>query len=244
MDISMPRDFPANDFRAFGLAARNFFPKILSDEALNDPLERLRHFTWAWQAVRYRYRLSFECSEEFRSLIVNASDSWRKGDVDEELAYKLERRIYVFFVSGLSVFESLGFCLYFLGNRLQPTGFSDVANPKKITLAATTKGFEVSFPQATITQRLTELSKQPEFTALEGLRNILVHRLPGRRSVQSWGTVLPDGTYEPTLEETWYMPGSNEKLTLDEEMLQRHLHAEILGMVIEKVLLNAESPDS
>jgi hypothetical protein len=82
MDISMPRDFPANDFRAFGLAARNFFPKILSDEALNDPLERLRHFTWAWQAVRYRYRLSFECSEEFRSLIVNARESWRKGDVD------------------------------------------------------------------------------------------------------------------------------------------------------------------
>lgn len=171
------------------------------------------------------YRLSFECSEEFRSLIVNASESWRKGDVDEELAYKLERRIYVFFVSGLSVFESLGFCLYFLGNRLQPIGFSDVANPKKITLAATTKGFEASFPQATITQRLTELSKQPEFTALEGLRNILAHRLPGRRSVQSWGAVLPDGTYEPTLEETWYMPGSNEKLTLDEKMLQRHLQA-------------------
>lgn len=225
MDISMPRDFPANDFRAFGLAARNFFPETLSDEDLDDPLERRRQFTWAWQAVRYRYRLSYECSEEFYSLSTNASESWRKGDVDEEVSYKLERCIYIFFISGLSIFESLGFCLYFLANRLRPSDFPRVAKPRKITLDTTTRGFEISFPEATITQRLTELSKQPKFATLEELRNILAHRLTGRRSVRSWGTLLPDGRFDSTLEETWYMPGLNEELTLDEEMLRRHLQA-------------------
>jgi hypothetical protein len=209
MDISMPKDFPASDFRAFGVAAGNFFPKILSDEDLNDPLERLRHFNWARQAVRYRYRLSYECSEEFYSLSINASESWRKGDVDEEGSYKLERCIYIFFISGLSIFESLGFCLYFLGNRLRPSDFPNIAKPRKITLNTTTRGFEISFPEATITQRLTELSKQPEFATLEELRNILAHRLTGRRSVRSWGTLLPDGRSDSTLEETWYMPGLN-----------------------------------
>jgi hypothetical protein len=44
MDISMPSDFPLTDFRAFGLAAQKFFPKLLSDEDLNDPRERLHIF--------------------------------------------------------------------------------------------------------------------------------------------------------------------------------------------------------
>jgi hypothetical protein len=57
----MPSGFPDTEFRAFGLAGHAFLPKILSDEDLNDPLERLRQFDWAWQAVRYRYRLCFEC---------------------------------------------------------------------------------------------------------------------------------------------------------------------------------------
>jgi hypothetical protein len=30
MDISMPSDFALTDFRAFGLAAQKFFPKLLA----------------------------------------------------------------------------------------------------------------------------------------------------------------------------------------------------------------------
>jgi hypothetical protein len=48
MDISMPSDFPMADFRAFGLATQKFFPKLLSDEDLNDRQEKLRHFQRAW----------------------------------------------------------------------------------------------------------------------------------------------------------------------------------------------------
>ena len=224
MDISMPSDFPLTDFRAFGLTAQKFFPKLLSDEDLNDPQERLRHFQWAWQAVRYRYRLCFDSSEEFSALLDSAGESWRKGGTDEELSYKLERCIYVFFVSGVSIFESLGFCLYFFGNALRSINFLYVAKPKKITLNATTNAFADSFPNANITQRLRELSKQREFVALEDRRNILAHRLSGRRSVRSRGTMLLDSTYESTWEEGWYMPGSDE-LTFEEGMLRRTLQS-------------------
>jgi hypothetical protein len=72
MDISMPYDFPLKDFRAFDLGSQSFFAKLLSDENLNDPQEKPRHFQWAWQAVRYHYRLCFDSSEEFSALLVNA----------------------------------------------------------------------------------------------------------------------------------------------------------------------------
>lgn len=224
MDISMPSGFPEAEFRTFGLAAHAFFPDLVSDENLNDPLERRTQFDRAWQAVRYRYRLCAESSEEFRSLLANASESWRADAGDEELTYKLERCIYVFFMSGLSVFESLGFCLYFLGGAMQPNGFPHVAKPKKITLDATSKAFAAAFPQSVITQRLVELSQSPEFTTLDAVRNKSAHRLSGRRNVRSSSALHRDGTYECTMrEEEWYIPGSNEKLTFDEEMLQRHL---------------------
>ncbi|MGD0163335.1 MAG: hypothetical protein ABSB39_12785 [Candidatus Sulfotelmatobacter sp.] len=224
MDISMPREFPEAEFRAFGRAADAFFPGLVSDENLSDPLERRTQFDWAWQAVRYRYRLCAECSEEFRSLLANASESWRADAGDEGLSYKLERCIYIFFMSGLSVFESLGFCLYFLGNALEPSEFPHVAKPKKITLDATNKAFGTAFPRAAITRRLAELTQKPEFTMLDGVRNTLAHRLSGRRSVRSSGILRRDRTYECTRrEDEWYIPGSNEKLMFDEGMLQRQL---------------------
>jgi hypothetical protein len=218
-----PTAFPELQFQSFGIGASAFFPKLLSDEDLNDPLERRRHFERAWQAVRYRYRLCAECNDEFKALLTNASELWRAGLSDEEQNYKLERCIYVFFMSGLSVLESFSFCLYFLGNILQPNEFPHVGKPRGITLAATAKGFTTAFPQAAITRHLSELLQKPEFTTIDEIRNILAHRLSGRRSIQSWGTTHPDGTHTHTQEETWYLPGSDEKLIFDEELIQRHL---------------------
>ena len=114
----MPSSFPEVDFRAFGIVAAQFFPDLLSDEVLYDPLERQRHFDWSWQAVRCRYRSCAECSEEFKVLLDNASQAFVSGMGDEELTYKLERCIYVFFIGGLSVFDSFALCLYFLGNAI------------------------------------------------------------------------------------------------------------------------------
>jgi hypothetical protein len=216
----MPPAFPETDFRAFGAAAHAFFPELVSDENLNDKQERRRHFDWSWQAVRYRYRVSAECNREFKALLANASKSWREGWGDEELNYKLDRSIYTFFMSALSVFDSFGFCLYFLGHAIRPGAFPSIANPRGITRKATICAFGVSFPDATITALLAALPQDEGFATIEAVRNLLAHRISGRRSVRASST-LPDGiTWR---EDVWYIPGSNGKLIFDEELLQHYL---------------------
>src|SRR6266480_1420461 len=163
MNFTMPLTFPDSEFWTFGFAAGNFFPGLLSDEVLHDPQEKRRHFDLAWQAVRYRYRICSECNDEFRALLDNPSDAWQSGWGDEELTYKLERCIYVFFMGGLSVFDSFALCLYFLGNTIQPAAFADVANPRKITRSSTQKAMSATFPQDAITGLLSALSQDTRF---------------------------------------------------------------------------------
>lgn len=220
----MPPAFPETEFRAFGLAASNFFPALLSHEALFDPHEKKRHFDWSWQAVRYRYRSCAECQDEFKALLHNASDVWRAGWGDEELTYKLERCIYMFFMSGLSVFDSFSFCLYFFGHAIQPDAFPQIVNPRKITRMTTSKAFSATFPQAEITSLLVALPDDARFSIIDTVRNLVGHRISGRRSVRGSGTTHADGTHTTDWhEETWHIPGAAGKLVFDEELLQRHL---------------------
>ena len=220
----MPPSFPMAEYRAFGLATRPLFPKTLSDEDLNDPLHRRTHFDWAWQAVRYRYRSATECSEEFQALLADPSEMWQAGWGDEELTYKLERCIYTFFMNGLSVFDSFAYAFYFLGHAIEPVAFPDVAKLRNITRKATSKAFASAFPLEPITKLLADLPSDAQFSAIDELRNILGHRLSGRRSVRSSGTLHADGTHKTDFhEETWHIPGASVSLTFDPEMLQRVL---------------------
>jgi hypothetical protein len=223
MDIVMPPAFPNAEFGAFGQAARQFFPALLSDEVLSDPQEKKRHFDWSWQAVRYRYRSCAECQDEFRALLANASEEWRVGWPDEELSYKLERCIYQFFTSALSVFDSFAFCLYFLGHAIQPGAFPAVANPRNVSRAATAKAYSAAFSKEKITAFLTDLPNEPGFRTIDTVRNLVGHRISGRRSVATSGTTHADGTRTEWREDTWYLPGAAGKLVFDEELLQRHL---------------------
>lgn len=222
-DIVMPSSFPEADFRAFGIAATAFFPGVISDEALFDPQEKRRHFDWAWQAVRYRYRSCTECNDEFKALLEDASDMWKAGWGDEELTYKLERCIYMFFTSALSVFDSFAFCLYFYGHALEPSRFPEVGNPRAITRNATAKAFTAAFPQASLTGLLTGLSKDSRFSTIDVVRNLVGHRISGRRSVRASSTLQRDGSQSEWREETWHLPGAAGTLVFDEELLQRHL---------------------
>jgi len=222
-DILMPASFPEADFRAFGLAATAFFLGVVSDEALFDPEEKRRHFDWSWQAVRYRYRSCAECNGEFKTLLADASDMWKAGWGDEELLYKLERCICVFFTSALSVFDSFSFCLYFYGNALEPGVFPQVGNPRAITRNSTAKAFTAAFPKARITGLLAGLSKDTRFGTIDTVRNLVGHRISGRRSVRASSTMHPDGTHTHWREETWHLPGAAGTLAFDDEMLQRHL---------------------
>lgn len=214
----MPASFPGDDFVAFGRAASRFFPELLSLEYHDDRLEKGQHFERAWQAVRYRYRLCVECDGEFRSLLASPSERWQAGWGDEELTYGLERCVYVFFVSALSVFESFGFCLYFLGGALRADKFPHLAKPRNINLAATGKAFASAFPDARITAGLVALPQSPGLTKIGTLRNLLAHRLSGRRAVRAWSDGKTHGK-----EEKWHIPGSPEDLEFSDDMLQDHL---------------------
>jgi len=224
MDITMPASFPETEFRAFGIAASNFFPGLLSDEVLYDPQERRRHFDLSWQAVRYRYRSCAECSDEFKALLDSPSEMWQAGWGDEELTYKLERCIYVFFMGALSVFDSFALSLYFLGNAIQPAAFPDVASPRKITRTTTHKAMSAAFPHDAITGLIGGLPQDARFANIDTIRNLLAHRISGRRSVRCSGTLQKDGSYTTDFhKETWHIPGATGKLVFDREMLQRHL---------------------
>jgi|ERR1017187_9647591 hypothetical protein len=242
MDITMPPSFPMDEFRKFGIATVPFFPKILSNEDLADPLKRRAHCDASWQAVRYRYRLCSECNDEFKTLLANPSAMWTAGWGDEELSYKLERCIYTFFMGGLSVFDSFAYCLYFVGQSIQPAGFpaiavtaagvADVAKLRQINRKATADAFAAAFPHVTITTLLAGLSRSnPKFSAIDELRNIVGHRLSGRHSSRSSHTMNADGTLTTDFhEETWFIPGAAGNLAFDAEMLQRVL-VDVAGLV-------------
>jgi len=221
--FSIPSTFPYDAFQEFGKLASNLFPAVLSDENLDDPFQRQQHFERAWLAVRYRYRASSEQNEAFKALIENNTDLCREWVADEEQNYKQEQCLYHFFMNCLSVFDSLAFCLYFIGAMIDPKHFSHVSEPKNITLKTTINAFASAFPNAPITNHLRKLSEDQEFKRIGTIRNILAHRLTGRRNVHSSGTTHADGTYTQTREEIWYIPGSNEKLEFSEKLIQQHL---------------------
>lgn len=139
MNFAMSPTFPQSTFQEFGKLASSLFPPILSDENLNDPCQKLLHFQRAWLAVRYRQRACSEQNEAFKLLFTDAmaSDLWREWSEGEEHHYELEQCLYNFFMDALSVFESLGFCQYFVGAMIDPKNFPNVSNPKYITLKVT-----------------------------------------------------------------------------------------------------------
>lgn len=224
MQFETPSNFPTPDFVRFGLAAGLFFPDVISEATLLDPLEKRRHFDWSWQAVRYRYRSCFELNKDFRALLDDEdSDWWKRGGTDEELTYKLERCIYMFFMSAISVFDSFAFCLYFFGHAIHPAAFPKIENPRDLTRKITARAFNASFPQTTITECLSALQNDPRFSAIEMIRNLVGHRISGRRSVRASSTLNADGTYTHRLEEAWHLPGAGQQLTFDYDLLQHHL---------------------
>ena len=144
MDFMVPKTFPQNDFLEFGKLASAFFPSLLSDDNLNDPHKKLSHFQMAWLAVRYRYRACSEYNEEFKRVFAAAmeSDLFREWSEGEEHHYALNKCLYGFFTNALSVFDNIGFCLYFLATMINPSRFPSVSDPKRINIKATRDAFQ------------------------------------------------------------------------------------------------------
>jgi hypothetical protein len=222
MNLSMPPTFPLSVFHEFAKFAGSFFPGILSDENLRDPFQKREHFQRAWWAVCYRYRACSEHNTAFNTLLTNTSDLWREWAADEEQNYEVEQCLYHFFMSGLSVFESLGFCLYFVAGMIDSKHFHFLSDPRKIKLKTTISAFEIAFPDATITRKLRELFSDPVFKEIDEIRNILAHRLTGRRHIRNYGSTDPGGVHTQTREEFWHIPGSGKELVFDEGLIQRY----------------------
>jgi hypothetical protein len=238
MFIEMPATFPTDKFQEFGLLSAKFFPEFLSNEYLADPLQRRQHSDSAWRAVAYRYRGCSESNEEFKGLFLQASELSREWGSDEEQNYKVGRCVYQFFMSSLSVFESLAYSLYFLGSVQQPADFPHVSNPKKITLEGTSRAFTAAFPQALLTARLAALSQDQDYKQISTIRNILTHRLAGGRSIRVEGIRHSDGTSTYTREETWHALGTSDQLIFDEELIQRPLNriTQLLTTLLEAAI--------
>jgi len=222
MEFSMPPTFPYATFREFGKSSAELFPEMQSNEYLADPLQRRQHFDRALLAVCYRYRACSEYNDAFKAMLVNASELWREWGGDEEQNYKIEQTLYQFFMSGLSVFDSLGFCLYFLGSMVRPKDFPLISKLKRITLEATCRAFTVAFSDALITDHLKGLLIDAAFLNIKEIRNILSHRLTGRRNIYETFTIDSKGI-STEKEEVWHVSGSDEKLVFDEGLIQRHL---------------------
>src|SRR4029077_15361279 len=99
----------------------------------------------------------------------------------------------------------------------------------KITLQTTAKAFTVAFPTAAITTGLTDLLPKSEFRRIDEIRNLLAHRVSGRRSIRGGS----DGTAQ-WHEETWHIPGATVPLQFDKEMLHGVLD-EITHMLKELI---------
>ncbi len=80
MKFDLPTTFPQAEFREFGKLAATLFPTALSDEDLDDSLQRRLHFQGAWLAVCYRYRACAEQNVAFNSVFDEAMSEWSVGE--------------------------------------------------------------------------------------------------------------------------------------------------------------------
>jgi len=226
MKFDMPHAFPQAAFQEFGKVADTLFPATGSDEDLDDPLQRRLHFQGAWLAACYRYRACADQNAVFNAVFDQAlsSDLWREWSVGEDHNYELEQCLYGFFMNALSVLESFGFCLYFVGAAIDVQNFPKIHTPRGITLKTTHAAFEAAFPNSLVTANLAAMTKDPAFTRIDTIRNLLAHRLTGRRNIRSFGTTHSDGTHTERREELWYIPGLNEEVCCDKQLVQRHLN--------------------
>ncbi len=223
-DIQLPRSFPLKTFRRFGIRARKFLPVPHSREWYVDRHDRTPHFDSSWQAVRYRYRSCVETAREFRFLVANAGERWIDAmELNEELTYSVEKCIYAFFGNALSVFDSFAFCLYFLGNGVRPLGFKLVGTPERITIKETAKAYNSEFPSANISFLLGNLLTNSDFKRLAAIRNVLMHRLAGRKTVQASSVVSKGKILQYRKDVLWHIPGCAETVRFSKDTLHREL---------------------
>lgn len=202
--------FPEVLFTELLNSACKLFPPPASNDSIYDEDQKWNQFVFSSDAVKYRYRKCQEDNTEFKNVFATASELWINWNEGEE-NYQVDKCLYSFFTNGLSIFESFGFCLYFIAGMMKPKEFIDVREPKKITLNKTTRLFNRYYSDEIITIKFHELLEDDTFREIEKIRNILAHRIISRRSIVS---------NHDKINAFLYLPGLDKTLVFNENLIQ------------------------
>ncbi|HVA84716.1 MAG TPA: hypothetical protein VNF73_00215 [Candidatus Saccharimonadales bacterium] len=167
-----PADFPQDHYDAIHHRLEHF---------ANSPQgQTWRQFAGAWNAVAYRFQACAEYDESFRSdfarLGVNA------GGLDR---YRQQRDTYGCIVNACSVIEAFYYAAYAIGSLLRPTDFPITSDSEQraIKPESATTHFERYFAGDRFAAALRALIDDPSWTALDDMRNVLIHRAAWAKAV-------------------------------------------------------------
>jgi hypothetical protein len=178
---------PNKILSSLGLIMPDDFPSDLCDDINNrvsknrdNYLNSWHQFAGGWNAVAYRFLSCTEYNVDFTSSIIKHGNSPSQPE-----RYNQEKLLYNFFVTGLSIIESLGYALYAIGSIIDKNNFpiSSKKDLKNIWIESTISKFKKSnlLKNISIALILEELTKSKDYKDWKDIRNILAHRsAPGR----------------------------------------------------------------
>jgi hypothetical protein len=199
----MPDDFPVDEYEEMHrlVIKRNSITPI--DSAI------LSQFQGGWNAVAYRFRSTASHYEGFTNAINEAADP--RVASDTALAFEnkhvQERELFGFFVTGLSVLESIAYSVFALCSMVNAQAFpmQTAQDRRRVSLAETEKRLLANFPGEQLTNDFRYCLGDTEFQKWKDIRNTLAHRTSPPRlyrqtvsvgapdtSITSWAAEWPD----------------------------------------------------
>ncbi|MFE2320799.1 hypothetical protein ACFXC8_48650 [Streptomyces sp. NPDC059441] len=134
--------------------------------------------TTALQAVVYRHRRARETALELTALV-----NLPREDRPSDWHFTTQTRLFEFFVSLHSAFESSFYGLYFAGSRLDRQRFTFADDPEKyqrVTGKSTAEAFQAAWPNEPLPKAMSDLRSDSFYERLGKVRNRLAHRIaPG-----------------------------------------------------------------
>jgi hypothetical protein len=179
--IEISEDFPYKPYSKVGATMATIletYPKEWSE------------FGGSWNSVAYRFK-AFSDSDELFTFSVN-----KEGPTPPHPErYTQENSLFIFFVAGLSVIESLTYAMYMIGSIVKPQDFPITNDDiKNIYPELVRDKYNKNFKNDAITKILTKFLISQEYHEWKEIRNILIHRTtPGRN--MTLGSSRDEGTY-------------------------------------------------
>jgi hypothetical protein len=173
--VSVPSSFPSKHYKAID--------KRVTGKK-DDNLKAWNEYAGAWKALAYRYKSCEEYNKKFSDSISSAGSSPQFCE-----RYKQERDLFNFFVTGLSVIDSLFYGLYAIASFINPEIFpiSDQKDLRNIKPESTKDKYKKVFAGEKITEFIQKLISNKEYSEWKEVRNILAHRVSPPRHFYNGG---------------------------------------------------------